>query len=326
MRRLIVVALILLMLGCAKPKTLVVFHAGSLSVPIQQVEKEFKNYAKERLGVDVSFDDEASGSVMAVRKVVDLHRRTDIVAVADYSLIPQLMIPKYADFYVAFATNEIVIGFTNKSRYANEINSSNWFEILAKPGVKFGFSNPNDDPCGYRALMVMKLADLYYHRPIFEELVERNTNIRANGTHVFVPKEIRLNGKIVMRPKETDLVALVESGAIDYFFIYKSVAEQHHLRFVELPKEINLGDFELAKYYGRVEVTIGSTGKTVRAKPIVYGVTVPKNAPHEKLALDFLKFMLTHGEIFERNHQHFLNPPLAFGNVPAEIRPVVKVS
>jgi len=311
-----------------KEETLVIFHAGSLSVPLQQLETEFAKYAEENLGIKVKFQDEASGSVMAVRKVTDLHRQADIVAVADYTLIPQMLVPNFTDFYVLFATNQIVIAFTNKSRYAGEINSTNWYEILARPGVRFGFSNPNDDPCGYRSVMVMKLADLYYGKPIFETLVERNTNVYANGTHVYAPKEIQLKtDKVVIRPKETDLVGLVESGAIDYFFIYKSVAEQHHLRYITLPKEINLGDFRMADYYGKVEITLGSTGKTIKAKPIVYGVTVLKNAPHRQLALEFLKFWLgkTGREVFEKNYQDFLSPPIAFGNVPEEVKDEVKL-
>jgi len=83
---------------------------------------------------------------MAVRKVTDLHKPADIVAVADYTLIPQLLVPNYTDFYVLFATNEIVIAFTDQSKYADEINSDNWYEILARPDVKFGFSDPNQDP------------------------------------------------------------------------------------------------------------------------------------------------------------------------------------
>ncbi len=304
--------------GCTAEKKLVVFHAGSLSVPFEVLEKEFSK-AK-----GVEFQDEASGSVMAVRKVVDLGRRADIVAVADYSLIPQLMVPKYADFYVLFASNEMVIAFTDKSKYADEINSSNWFEILARKDVRFGFSNPNMDPCGYRALMVMKLADYYYGRPVFEELL-KGTNLKVENGTIIVPKELKVGEKIVIRPKETDLLGVLESGGVDYIFIYRSVAEQHHLRFIELPKEINLGDFGMREFYSKVKVRIGSTGKIMVAKPIVYGITVPKNAPHERLALEFLRFVLTHGDVFEKCHQKFLNPPLAFGNVPKEIRDIVKI-
>ncbi|ASJ07700.1 molybdate ABC transporter substrate-binding protein [Thermococcus pacificus] len=309
-------------------KTLIVFHAGSLSVPFQQLEKEFSDYAEKNLGVKVTFQDEASGSVKAVRKVTDLGKKADIVAVADYTLIPQLMVPNYTDFYVLFATNEIVIAFTNESKYADEIDSDNWYEILARPGVTFGFSDPNQDPCGYRSVMVMKLADLYYGKPAFETLVEKNTNIYANGTHIYVPKEIQLKtNKVVIRPKETDLTGLVESGSLDYFFIYKSVAEQHNLRYITLPDEINLRDFGRADFYGQVSITLGSTGKTIKAKPIVYGVTVPKDAPNRELAIEFLKFLLGENgqRVFRENHQDFLNPPVAFGNVPEEIKALVKV-
>ncbi|AHL23208.1 tungstate ABC transporter substrate-binding protein WtpA [Thermococcus nautili] len=311
-----------------KEETLIIFHAGSLSVPFKQLEDEFAKYAEENLGVKVTFQDEASGSVAAVRKVTDLGKKADIVAVADYTLIPQLMVPNYTDFYVLFATNEIVIAFTEKSKYADEINSDNWYEILARPGVTFGFSDPNQDPCGYRSVMVMKLADYYYGKPIFETLVEKNTNIYYNSSLIVAPKEIQVkNDKVVIRPKETDLTGLVESGSLDYFFIYKSVAEQHHLKYIELPKEINLKDFKMADYYGKVSIYIGSTGKVIKAKPIVYGVTVPKDAPHRELAMEFLKYLLSEKgrDVFKANYQDFIWPPIAFGNVPEEIKDEVKV-
>ena len=332
---LIVLALLLSVVasGCTtgeseKEETLIIFHAGSLSVPFQQLESEFAEYAQKNLGVKVNFQDEASGSVKAVRKVTDIGKKADVVAVADYTLIPQLMVPNYTDFYVLFATNEIVIAFTENSKYADEITSDNWYEILARPGVTFGFSDPNQDPCGYRSVMVMKLADYYYNEPVFETLVEKNTNIYYNGSLIVAPKEIQVKGdKVVIRPKETDLVGLVESGSLDYFFIYKSVAEQHGLKYITLPDEINLKDFSKADFYGKASIYLGSTGKVITAKPIVYGVTVPKDAPHRELAMEFLRFMLGENgrRVFQENHQDFIWPPIAFGNVPEEIRDIVKV-
>ncbi|ALV61777.1 Tungstate ABC transporter, periplasmic substrate-binding protein WtpA [Thermococcus sp. 2319x1] len=310
-----------------KKATLKIFHAGSLSEPLKDVSEAFREYAKT-LGYDVEIQAEASGSVMAVRKVTDLGKKADIVALADYTLIPQLLVPNYTDFYVLFATNEIVIAFTDRSKYADEINSNNWYEILARNDVSFGFSDPNQDPCGYRSVMVMKLADIYYGKPIFETLVERNTNIYAEGNHIVAPKEIQIKtDKVVIRPKETDLTGLVESGSLDYYFIYKSVAMQHGLKFVELPKEINLKDFTLAEHYGQVSITLGSTGKTIKAEPIVYGATVLKDAPNRELALEYLKFLLSERgrQIFERNYQDFIWPPVGFGNIPEEIKDEVMV-
>jgi molybdate/tungstate transport system substrate-binding protein len=239
-----------------KKTTLTIFHAGSLSIPLKDLNEEFKEYMKVK-GYDVEIKLEPSGSVMAVRKVTDLGKKADIVAVADYTLLPTFMYPKYADFYIAFARNELVLCYTDKSKYSDEINGENWYDILSRDDVKFGFSNPNIDPCGYRSVMAMKLAELYYKKPIFHELIEKHTNIKANGTKILTPKDITTDGKVVIRDKSVDLIALLESGSIDYAFEYKSVALQHNLSFVELPDEVNLRNPLLKDWYEQVSITVG---------------------------------------------------------------------
>ena len=308
-----------------------VFCAGSLKIPFEHVAEVFKG----RYGVDVHI--EASGSVMAVRKVTDLGKVCDVLGVADYRLIPKFMVPKYASWYAAFASNEIVIAFTNKSRYADELikNPSKWFEILARPDVRYGFSDPNKDPCGYRSVGVIALASLYYNdSSILSKLVLEKTNIQVsseNGVlHIYVPAVLKVrSGNLVVRPKEIDLVALLEAGALDYAFEYKSVAVQHGLRYVELPPKINLGDPTYGDFYSRVVIHIlvgTSKEKEVPMAPIIYGVTIPKNAEHPELALKFLKLLLTEGKgIFESLGQPFLKEPLGYGDVPSELRGYVKV-
>ncbi|WP_423792529.1 tungstate ABC transporter substrate-binding protein WtpA [Methanocaldococcus indicus] len=306
-----------------KKIVLKIFHAGSLSVPFEEYSKMFE---KEHPNIVV--EREPAGSVTCVRKIIDLHENADVLAVADYSLIPKMMMPKYADWYIMFARNEIVLAYTNKSKYHSEINEKNWYKILERKDVKIGFSNPNDDPCGYRAQMVLKLADLYYNQPIYETLVLNNSNIHVenknNSYIIVVPKDLKVNtNKIIMRSKETDLLAPLEAGACDYLFIYKSVAEQHHLNYVTLPKEINLGYYQYSNIYSKVKVYLESTNKSIEGKPIVYGITVPKNAQHKKEGIEFVKFILEHPEILEKNGQPPMN--VAVGNVPEELRNLVKI-
>ena len=91
-------------------ESIVVFHAGSLSVPFLDIKKEFElKYPQYSVKL------EASGSRVAVRKIVNLGKTADIVASADYKIIDNLMIPNYAKFNIHFATNEMVVAFTNKS-------------------------------------------------------------------------------------------------------------------------------------------------------------------------------------------------------------------
>lgn len=295
--------------GACKEK-LIIFHAGSLSVPFEKMEKEF-----EKLHPNVNVIREPSGSVKAIRKVVDLHKPCDVVASADYSLIPKMMFPNYADHVKVFATNELVLCYTPKSKYADRINRNNWFEILAEKSVKWGFSNPNLDPCGYRAVMMLVLASQYYKKPIYKELLQKNTNLKivkmGKGYEVIVPERLKLKGhNLFVRPKAVSLLGLLESGAIDYAVEYKSVALQHGLKYLELPKEINLSDVKLKDHYSQVKVLLGN-GKLIKGKPIAYGITVVKNAPHLKWAKMWEDFVTSKEgvKILKESYQNPLYPP-----------------
>jgi molybdate/tungstate transport system substrate-binding protein len=291
---------------------IVVFHAGSLSVPFSQIEKKFEAKYPQ---YDVVR--EAAGSRACARKITDLHRKADVMASADYKVIDNLLMPKYAKFNALFATNEMVIAFTPHSKYANEINSNNWTDILLKPGVKVGHSNPNLDPCGYRSVIVAKLAGIYYNKPDFYN--------KLLGYGDFYTNKEENRNKVIVRPKETDLLGLLEAGAFDYLFIYKSVAKQHGLKYINLPPQINLGDKKYANYYKQASFKV--TGKKPgtyiikRGAPMVYGITVVENKkeglpPNKKGAVLFVKFVLSpEGQaIMKKNGQGVINPPIIEGN------------
>ncbi len=284
-----------------------VIYAGSLIVPFGEIEHQFESRHPD---VDVRI--EGHGSIQAIRHITDIHEEYDVLAVADENLIPDLMYAtgnnteSYACWYVRFARNQMVIAYTNESRYANEINKSNWYEILARPDVKFGFSNPMLDACGYRTLMIAQLAELYYDdQTIFDRLISCNFDpeipvTENNGTYIVLIPEIfkPQSKKIIIRGGSVQLLALLDFGEIDYIFGYKSVAQQHGLRFLELPTEIDLSSPEYEATYKKVIVKLGfqrftSVGTDRVGKPIFYAITIPENAPHPELAAQFVEFVIS---------------------------------
>lgn len=307
-----------------------IFHAGSLGVPFAELEAEFE---AQHPGVDVQR--EAEGSAKCVRKITELGKTADILASADYSLIPSMMMPEYADWYAAFARNRIVIAYTDESAYSDEITTDNWYEILRRTDVNYGFSNPNDDPCGYRTQMVTQLAESYYgDNKIYDDLIldlTGMTGTEENGTYtVHVPDSESINpdnSKIMMRSKEVDLSSALEIGEIDYFYIYRSVAVQHGFEFIELPEAIDLSSIDYADNYSRVQVEMAS-GTIAIGSPIVYGVTVPKNAENPELGIEFVKLLLgeTGQEIFVENGQPPIVPAQVGGKeaMPAELQVFVE--
>lgn len=258
----------------AEPKgTVVMFHAGSLSVPFETMEKEF-----EAMYPGVDLQREASGSQAAARKVSDLNKPCDIMASADFKVIDKLLIPKFADWNIRFATNQLVLCYTDKSRLADKVNADNWYDILQTKGVVWGHSDPNLDPCGYRALMVLQLAEQYYKKPGL------NDRMLANRPQANV------------RPKSVELVSLLQTGNMDYAWEYLSVAVQHGLKYVVLPDEINLGNYKYDAFYSQAVVKV--TGKNpgefmdMKGDSVTYGVTLIKDAPNREAAIAFLKYLL----------------------------------
>jgi molybdate/tungstate transport system substrate-binding protein len=252
---------------------LVIFHAGSLSVPLKTIEK---NFEQMHPGLDIQC--EPSGSSKAARKVSDLKKPCDIMASADYKVIDKLLIPAYADWNVRFATNQLVLCYTDKSKYAGEVNTDNWYEILARKGVVWGHSDPNLDPCGYRALMVLQLAEKHY------KIAGLNDRLIANRPMQNV------------RPKSVQLISLLQTGNMDYAWEYLSVAVQHNLKYVILPDQINLGNYQYDNLYAGAVVRV--TGKKpgtfmdIKGKSCTYGITLIKDAPNREAAVAFLAYLL----------------------------------
>jgi molybdate/tungstate transport system substrate-binding protein len=302
---------------------LVVFEAGSLMVPMAQVEKEF-----ETANPDIDVEIQAHGSIQVIRHVTELGEDVDVVAVADYSLIPMLMYrtmtpegKSFADWYIKPATNQLVLAYAGNSKYAEELNTDNWYQILSRSDVRVGLADPRMDAVGYRTLMVTKLAESYYgvagimdqtYGSYFSIPIEA---VESNGVHLItVPELLEPNAeKMYLRGASMQLIALLQSGDIDYAFEYKSVVAQQGLKYLELPSEINLGDDKFADNYRKVHVKIDfrrfkSIVPEFDGLPIAYGLTIAANSDKKEAAARFLAFILgPDGQrIFNENH----HPPL----------------
>ena len=181
---------------------------------------------------------------------------------------------------------------------------------MLQKDITFGRSDPNADPCGYRAVLTIKLAEKFYN---------------SDG---LADKMLAKDQKYI-RPKEVDLLALLETGELDYMFIYRSVAEQHKLKYILLPDEINLKKTKFRDLYksASVEITGSKPGTFITkfGEPIVYGVTIPKNAPNRELAMEFMAFLLDAdkgGAILEKNGQSLLvpSPTDTFSSLPESLK------
>lgn len=288
---------------------LVVFAAGSLILPFADIEKAF-----EQAHPEIDVQAQYHGSIQVIRHATELHEPIDVIATADASLLPLLAYSAtnpdtgepYAQWTIRFASNRLALAYRAASRYANEITLDNWYEVLARPEVRVGLADPRFDASGYRALMAYALAQDVYGMPsLFRDMFGDQFSYpfgifrEAGLTTITVPEivETRPEAHLVVRGGSIQLLALLESGDIDYAFEYESVIQQHGLEMLSLPDEINLGAVDLDPTYHTVQVNLdfrrfATVQPEFRGEQIAYGITIPSGAPHPEQAVEFIAFLL----------------------------------
>jgi molybdate/tungstate transport system substrate-binding protein len=322
---------------------LVVFVAGSLIIPFAEIETAF-----EAKYPDIDVLAEYHGSIQVMRHVTELHEPIDIVATADASLVPMLIYATnnpesgrpYADWFIRFAGNKLMLAYTPSSLYADEINQDNWPEILARPDVRYGLPDPRFDAAGYRAMMAFALQensiqkyDLF--KTMFREQFSYPVSIYREDGHTLIriPEilETKATSHVLIRGASVFLIALLESGDLDYAVEYESVVKQHGLEMLELPPVVNLGSEELREFYKKVEVRMDfQRFSTVEphfiAEPIEYAITIPDSSPNPETAELFIQFLLSEeGKAIMSNNYHPLfesYPVNGFENMPAALQSI----
>jgi len=336
----LVLTVLVTVIGCGpQAETLTIFHAGSLAVPFVELETEF-----EESHPDVGVVRQSGGSATMISNAIAQEDAgespPDIIASADYKLIPDRMYEGgYADWYIAFARNTMVLCYRDNAPGSDEIVSGNrtWFDVLKNDPVSYGHSDPDQDPCGYRTLLVVQLAQKY----CYDDAASFNVTPDEDADELYdalIPGSEHERGRTggtdstgrpggseeVVSAKSIDLIVALESGDLDYAFEYRSVAVQHELNYIELTDYINLSrtsaelsgveefyataSIEILKDPGPPEVYEAQYGAA-----IVYGITIPVNAENEELAAEFIELLLsaTGEEIIEtENGQPMLDPPL----------------
>jgi molybdate/tungstate transport system substrate-binding protein len=257
--------------------------------------------AAQNAGIDVAL--QAAGSVAAARQVALTPAAFSLFASVDPTVIPAILYPTVASWYISVAWDRMVIGYSTHasqaSRMANlsgrieadlaagnlgdALNATHQaLDLVFAPDARIGFSNPNTDPEGYRALMVLQLAGLAFY---------------GNVTHyVDLFNQSQAAGNVVTVDAGSKLFAYVQSGQVDYdIAIYESAALGATIPYVRLAPQVDLGETSFANSYAvaRVTITVGTAPLTLVGAPIVLAVTIPTLAPDPDAGSRIILYLLS---------------------------------
>jgi molybdate/tungstate transport system substrate-binding protein len=250
--------------------TLTIAQASSLARPMRALLDSFSR----RTGTVILV--EHGASLELARRITELHRVPDVIALADEEVMSELLLGPHVAWQARFARNRMVVAYTDRSRGAADVDSDSWFRVVARPGVLLGRTDPELAPAGYRTLITYRLAESHYRQP----------GLAARLTSLTPPARMRSNA--------AELAALLEAGELDYIVEYESVARAYGFRWVRLPPEIDLGDAGRASEYTQATVRVkrGRDSVTIAGAPIAYAVSVPRAAPHAATGNAFVAFLL----------------------------------
>jgi molybdate/tungstate transport system substrate-binding protein len=155
--------------------------------------------------------------------------------------------------------------------------TSDWntfFTSLTSGSVKIGISSPVADPAGLRGWLVLEAAGYLY----------------AGGNQQAYASPLLKSGGNVTAASAAALEAPLQSGQVQFLFIYRSAAIGASLGYLALNSHVNLSTASLASYYSQFSYT-DSAGKTAGA-PIVLCITVPLSSVNTAEALQFVQYVV----------------------------------
>jgi molybdate/tungstate transport system substrate-binding protein len=128
----------------------------------------------------------------------------------------------WVTWYVTFAQSPLVIGYNPSSRFAADLKSKPWYDVLQEPGIRIGRTDPKLDPKGKLTLALLKKAETVYKIPDLSKTV---LGAPENPAQVL---------------PEEDLVGRLQSGQVDVGFFYSTETTDLRIPAITLPPETAL--------------------------------------------------------------------------------------
>jgi molybdate/tungstate transport system substrate-binding protein len=264
------------------------------------------------------YQGEARGSIQVANMIIDGLRKPDFFVSAGTIPITKLInntSTPFAEWLLKFASAEMAISYSPNSRFYNDLEQARtghipWYEVLSKPGFKFGRTDPELDPKGYYMIITAKLANLYYNNSgIKQQILGEDRN-----TKQIFPEEI--------------LKTILEQGQLDAVASYKHEAIARGFPYITLPDQINLGDPTFTDFYRKASYILQAGSQTVFGEPIYFSFTIPTTVGNLDGAISFGDFILSaNGKSILQ--EGGLNPikPIAEGNtakIPSYLRNMIE--
>ncbi len=219
-RSMLLAAALLVMPGVAMAADLNVLYAGSL---VNLMEHGLGPAFTKASGEN--FRGFGGGSNGLANQIKGKLRHADVFISANPKVNDTLMGAENGDWvswYINFAQSPVVIGYNPSSRFAADLKTKPWYEVLREPGIRIGRTDAKLDPKGALTVQLMAKAEQVYKQPGLAQAVLGAPDNPAQ-----------------VQPEES-LVGRLQSGQIDVGFFYSTETADLKIASIALPPEVAL--------------------------------------------------------------------------------------
>ncbi|MDG6938138.1 MAG: extracellular solute-binding protein [Nitrososphaerota archaeon] len=296
-RPIIVVALLVIAVVVVGAAAYVYFESPKSGSPLLSYSADA--YSEETTGLLNSFSQSTGIAVAPVKSGGSFSDASQIAAGAPADIFVSVALSATGPGYlksespgwaVGFATDQLVLAYSNSSaptivsegtKAAQTNATSDWnafFTSLTSGSVKVGISDPVSDPAGLRGWLSLEAAGYLY----------------SGGNTSAYTSPLTKSGGNITGTSAAALVAPLQSGQIQFIFIYKSAAITDHLRYIALEPQTNFGDTALGAFYS--QFTYHDSAGTAAGSAIVLSITVPLDSAHQASALRFVQYVVANAQ------------------------------
>lgn len=260
------------------------------------------------------------GSFALAREIGQGNPANVFISVALNSYERSYLDSRYSGWAVAFASDQLVLAYSNNSVSAamkdsivlfnealhnpNVTNYREAFASLVSGNLKIGISNASSDPAGLRGYISLEIAGYLFQ----------------NKSEQYYITEFQNNSDIVGSSNAAELVPSLQSGDISFLFIYKSAAISKGLGYISLESNLSFGEPSLSSFYSNF--TYNCSGVQEPGSTIYLFISALGNNTMESASVDFVSFVLNQSSTLTSFGLNPLQTQILFSNVtpPSQIQ------
>ena len=169
----------------------------------------------------------------------------------------------WVSWYASFGSSPLVLGYNPSSKFAGDLRTKPWYDVIDQPGFLIGRTDPATDPKGVLAVTALDQAAKGHDIPALKAIASSTSNVYP----------------------ETSLVGQLQAGQLDAGFFYGVEAAAADIKTVPLSGTKLAGVYTItvlnrapheAAARAFVAFLLGKDGQKILAKNGIVAITPPK--------------------------------------------------